>query len=76
MVVQNVKVLQLILSVLMIQISFTLPTVTSTGPGAKIRIGEDDIGKIVNIHNEFRSRENVFGNMQLMVSFQVTKNVQ
>ena len=47
--------------------SLNLPIVTSTG--TKIPIKEDDIGKIVNVHNDFRSRESPSGNMQLIVSY-------
>ena len=64
---QNVTVQLLsVLFMTVIQESLNLPIVTSAG--TKIPIGEDDTGKIVNIHNYFRARETPSSNIQLIVS--------
>ena len=64
---QNVKLQLLSIVAILIRDTLTLP-IESLPPGTEIPIGGEDIGKIVNIHNDFRARENPFGNAQLIVS--------
>ena len=65
---QNIQLQLLsIIVALLIRDTLTLPT-ESLPPGTEIPIGAEDIGKIVNIHNNFRARENPFSNAQLIVS--------
>ena len=64
---QNVKLQLLSIVAILIRDTLTLPT-ESLPPGTEIAIGKEDISTIVNIHNEFRARENPFGYAQLIVS--------
>ena len=67
MAVQNDKALQsLVLLVIMVLDSLYLTTAMSAGE--KLPMEVDDIGKIVNTHNDFRATLNQSGDIQTIVS--------
>ena len=63
----NVQQLLSLLAILALE-SLNSTTVHAISTGEKLLMEGDDIGKIVNAHNDLRARENPSGNIQTIVS--------